>query len=182
MAKIGLKGKPKRIRGVYGGTLSRRVSIELDKDMLETIGEEMVKHIQKEARKDYKNLGRTPRGEPMGLPNTDDFFESFQWKVLGDRTVIVTSTWPWIERHVEGRDPYPMPWLTREKGMEYVPLRQPDGSVVVVRAPATREEAWIHPGVEKLNFLERGVRKGRREAMRKIAARAARQAIRKTFS
>lgn len=171
----------KRVRGVYGGTLGGKLKIDLDRKTLEKIAKIMVRHVSQAALEAYEEWGRTPRGEPMALPNTDDFFKSFSWNIRGNRTIEILSSWPWVIRHVEGRNPYPMDWITQENGMDLVPLKQPDGSVVIVRAPATADDAWIHPGVEKIDFISKGLRKARAEAKGIIAQEAARKAIRATF-
>lgn len=172
---------PKRVRGVYGGTLSKRQKITMNGRTLRKVAECLVKHVSEASIEAYEKWGRTPRGKPMALPNTDNFFKSFSWRIKGDRTIEILCSWPWVLRHLEGRDPFPMEWLTQEKGMDWVPMRQEDGSVVVVRAPATVDDAWIHPGVEKIDFLSKGLRKGRKEAKKLIAREAAKKAIRATF-
>ena len=112
-----------------------------------------------------KQGGRpTPRGKPVGLPATEDFFESFDYRISGRSTVEITSTWPWAVQLTEGRDPYPMDWLTMQKLKgKPVPIIKRDGTVIVRMAPFRAGDYWIHPGFAKHTFIERGVRKARKE-------------------
>jgi hypothetical protein len=119
---------------------------------------------------DFAKQGRraTPAGEPAGLPNSESFFDSFAYKISGRSTIVITSTWPWIAQHIEGRGPTRMTWLTQEQGVYRVPIVQDDGTVVVRFAPFRTEHAWVHPGFARHTFLERGVRKGREEMAKVI--------------
>jgi hypothetical protein len=157
------------VRKVYGKPWSRMAEIEVSPEVLQKVGDIIVESIREEALKDYAKDGRTPRGLPMGLPNTDRFWDSFSASLLGASTVIISSSWPWINRHIEGRKPFKMWWITQDRGRYYVPLRQPDGSVNVAIAPLNKEEAWVHPGVIKYHFINRGVKKGRKKAMKLLA-------------
>ncbi len=154
-----------RIRGVYGKPWSKMVGqpIELSREVMGQLGAILVECVVEEAKKDLARQGRspTPKGQPEGLPTSDNFFESFGYRISGRRTVEITSTWPWIEQIKEGRDPYKMSWLTRQRGVYRVPMVQEDGTVLVRMAPLTTGNAWIHPGFARHTFLERGVRKGR---------------------
>ena len=160
------KGAKLRARGVYGKPWSRLVGekLEITPEILGRLGQALVDAVVEEARKDFAKQGRrpTPRGKPEGLPASDSFFESFDWKIIGKSTVVVTSTWPWLEQLKDGRDPYKMTWLTRPKGVYKVPFPQDDGTVLIRMAPLTLKDAWIHPGFARHTFLERGVRKGRK--------------------
>jgi hypothetical protein len=150
-------------------------SVEINDVFLKRAGEVIQESIRQEAIKDYSRTKRTPRGEPMGLPNTPKFFNSFGVKIEGKSTIVITSSWPWIEPHVEGREPYKMTWLTRQKGLRAVPIERPDGSVVIVRTPLSKGDAWIHPGALKFHFIERGVKKGRKKVMEMLAQEAIKQ-------
>lgn len=168
----------KRIRGVYGKPWSKMSKVELNPQILRRVGEILVESVSEEARKAVvAQAGRTPEGQPMGLPNTPDFYNSFSYRISGPSSLEILSSWPWVERHVEGRDPFPMTWLTQAAGRTLIPLKQPDGSVIIRMAPKTEEEAWIHPGVRKYSFLEVGVRKGREKAARVLAEEALRQIL-----
>jgi hypothetical protein len=156
-------------RRVYGTPWSKLSGVELSLEVLLKVGKIIAEEIANEARKDYMRKGRTPRGEPMGLPNTKRFFDSFSVEISGERTILIKTSWPWIERHMEGRDAFKMWWLTQSRGVYKVPMIQDDGRVLIVSTPATLADAWIHPGALKFNFVSRGVQKGRIKAATVIA-------------
>ena len=162
-------GKLRTIRSVYGKPWSRLAKgVEITPEVLTRVGEAIAEEISKEARKDFLRKGATPRGKPMGLPNTKRFFDSFSVEILGASTIGIRTSWPWIERHIEGREPFKMWWLTQARGVYRVPIVQTDGSVLLVATPPTLGEAWIHPGALKFNFVSRGVKKGRERAAKII--------------
>lgn len=144
--------------------------VPVTRELLHRLGDALVEAIVKEARKDLAKQGNrpVPRGKgPIGLPTSDSFFESFGHQIRGKSTIEITSTWPWVEAHIEGRNPRRMEWLTQERGVFKVPIVKQDGTVIVRTAPLRTPDAWIHPGFARHTFLERGVRKGR-EAMAEI--------------
>jgi len=168
------KGAKLRARGVYGKPWSKLVGqpIEISREMLERLGEALVESVVEEARKDFAKQGRkpTPEGQPEGIPASESFFESFGYKILGKSTVVITSTWPWLEQIREGRDPYKMTWLTRPRRVHRVPMPQKDGTVLIRMAPLRIRDAWIHPGFARHTFLERGIRKGRKKMAKIVGA------------
>lgn len=136
----------------------------LTADFMKKVGKVLVESIVFEARKDFAKQGGRPtsRGFPEGIPDSEKFFESFRFEVKGT-TVEVYSDWPWIEQITEGRRPYPMDWLTRQEGVSRVPMKGPAGTVLIKSTPATKAEAWIHPGFRKHNFIRRGYERARRK-------------------
>jgi hypothetical protein len=145
-------------------------------EMLTEIGKILVKFIVKEAKADLVKQGndRTPRHEPEGIPKSENFFKSFSYRVSGTSSVEITSTWPWVNQIIEGRDAYRMVWLTREKGVGIVPLRPSKGTVILKMAPG-RKHAWIHPGFARHNFISRGMKKAKKsidEAVRQRMIKA----------
>jgi len=155
------------IRRAYGGAWSKMSGpVELSPDIMNRLGKALVESVVLEAKKDFAKQGRAP-GKPEGIPDSKNFFTSFSYRIVGRKTVEILSDWPWIEQIIEGRDPYPMKWLTRDAGVNRVPIMQPDGTVLLRMTPLRTANAWIHPGFAKHTFLARGIRKGR-EAMAKI--------------
>ena len=59
------------------------------------------------------------------------------------------------------RDPPPSRRKNNPKAPLVVPLRTDDGMVVFRTAPLTFQDAWVHPGIAKFTFMQRGIRKGR---------------------
>ena len=157
----------KPVRSVYGTPWSRLAKgVPLSRKILNRLGRILVQEIVREGKKDFAKQGRkaTPIGEPEGIPKSRNFWKSFRFKVRGSKTIEIFSDWEWIDQILEGRDPYPMPWLTQDRGIVKVPMKQTNGNVIVRIAPAKISDAWIHPGFAKHRFIERGIKKGREKA------------------
>lgn len=173
------------VKRAYGTPWSKLIGEgqAIGKPELDVLGKTMVKHIVLEAKKDFmKKQGgrRTPRGVAEGIPGPSGFpthtahmdpafFDSFGYKILGNSTVQITSTWPFISQITEGRKPFKMTWLTQANGVKTVPIVTRSGEVIFRTAPFTAAEAWVHPGFARHSFIERGIRKGRLEAAKLIA-------------
>lgn len=169
--------KGARIKGVYGKPWSRLTTtgVTLDERTLRRLGRALVAAVVAEARVDFARQGKSHiRGKPEGLPDTEDFFKSFSYRLSGKSTIEILSSWPWIEQLIEGRDPYPMTWLTRNNGVNVVPILKGEGVVLFRTAPLKTQDAWIHPGFARHTFLQRGIKKGREEMARIVSAEATR--------
>jgi hypothetical protein len=136
----------------------------ITQEFLQRIGRLLVKSIVFEARKDFARQGgtHTPRGDPEGIPDSEAFYKSFKFKTT-ETSVEIYCSWPFIEQITEGRRPYPMDWLTRQAGVSHVPMKGSDGTVLIRTTPAGPEDAWIHPGFRKNNFVRRGYERARHE-------------------
>ena len=164
------------VRRVYGKPWSRLAKgIELDRGTLQRLGRAIVRAVRLEAKLQQSRERNLKPNDPEGLPQTGDFLKSFGYRIVGKSTIEVTSTWPFIEQIIEGRDPYPMVWLTKQAGIGIVPLTHEDGTVIFRSAPKQRADAWIHPGWARHTFIERGVRRGRRRMAEIIVEDVARQ-------
>lgn len=152
-------------RRVLAGPVMKKVGTTLvpTKQLLDRMGREVVRQIVREGRKDLAKQGnrRTPVGEPEGIPVDRKFWRSFKHRIKGERTIEIVCRWPWGVQILEGRDDYKMTWLTREKGVKFVPIRQQDGRVVVRMTPEKAKDAWVHPGFASHRFIERGLEKAR---------------------
>lgn len=101
-----------RIRGTLGGVAAKRLEIPVTKELLERLGKCMVDSFIKEAKKDFAKRGWSGEAEDGSAP----IWESFSFKIRGERTVEVVSTFPYIEQLVgEDTKPYKMTWLTQEE-------------------------------------------------------------------
>lgn len=171
--------KGARIRGVYGKPWSRMAGkdIILDGKLLRRLGQVLVDAVVSEARVDFAKQGKSPKppGQPEGIPKTEDFFKSFSFRVSGRSTIEVICTWPYIEQLTEGRDPYPMTWLTRSNGVNVVPILKGNGTVLFRMAPLKTQDAWIHPGFARHTFLQRGIKRGRENMAQIVTQEATRQ-------
>jgi len=137
----------------------------VDEKFLRRIGDLLVESIVFEAGKDFAKQGNkpTPPGQAEGVPRSLSFFDSFHYRLGRGQTVEVYSTWPWIDQIIEGRRPYPMDWLTQQAGVSRVPMKGPGGTVLIKTTPAGTQDAWIHPGFRKHNFVRRGYERARRQ-------------------
>ncbi len=160
------------VRSVYGRPLSKMAGTKLDPPylLLKKAGTLILESVRKEIKTDAAKHNAMNRavGQPVSIPNSKEFVLSFKVSVKGKK-IEISSDWPFVEHHLEGRDPYPMTWLTQAEGIKKVPMITSAGVVLVRMAPLTKEDAWIHPGFLKYNFLERGVRKGREAAAEMLA-------------
>lgn len=171
------------LRRAYGKPWSEILKHDtIDKQFLLVLGRLLLKNVKREAKKDLAAQGntRTPHGMPEGLPTDKKFFDSFGTRVTGASSVEIYSTWSGWERYVgpnwryasrkvplseqltEGRRAFKMKWLTRDKGVGIVPLNV-DGKVLFRWAPKTEQDAWIHPGFERHNFIERAFKNTKRD-------------------
>lgn len=158
-----------KIRAVKGNVLLQRAgdtTFVPVPGVMQKIADLILETVLDEARRDFaKSRGVLGQHQPVGIPNTEDFFKSFRAVIKGSLIEIV-SDWPTTEALTEGRAPFPMWWLTGSNGVEKASF----GVGVVRMTPFASGNAWIHPGFRKYTFLERGVRKGREKAIAKLIA------------
>lgn len=174
-----------RVRGVYGGPLSKRLDVPLTRDVLDRMGQCLVESFVREAKKDFAKRGWSGQARDGSSP----IWDSFSYRIKGDRTIEVVCTFPDIEvlttQDIPSRR---MTWLTQEAKKEspekyaltprerelgkkkhsksrlplVVPIKDKDtGDVVFRMAPLKTQDAWIHPGIAKFTFVQRAVRKGK---------------------
>lgn len=179
-----------RVRGVYGGPLAKlaKLTEEIPKEVLLKVAKVIVDSVVDEARKDFAKRGWS-LNDPKGGPPLD---KSFSYSIRGDKTIEITSTYWGLTELQDGIPRHPMTWLTQEgrdksptkhelppaerrksihrgpKGKNrkplVVPLKTDAGTVIFRTAPLMMKDAWIHPGIAKFTFLERGIQKGRKKA------------------
>lgn len=119
-----------------------------DQKQLRELGRLWVKYTREEAKKDAL--------KSTFIPRSKDFYDSFSYQVEAGDVVALYSTWPWIDLITEGtKTKFKMAWLTKQRGVDIVPLRQRDGTIAFRRAPLTVGKAWIHPKIAKHNFINR---------------------------
>ena len=193
-----------RVRSVLRGPLAQKSGFDLPPLVLRELGKCIVKAIVEEAKKDFVKRGWSLNAPDEGHP----IHRSFQVRVRGDSTIEILSSFPMLQQLVEGIDPHPMTWMTQEAkdknpnayalsprerdlGMKkggkvskggrlplVVPLTDKDGTVVFRVAPLRIGDAWIHPGVAKFTFLQRGIEKGKKACLERIKQEVVRQLTR----
>ena len=101
-----------RVRGVLGGVAAKRMEVPMTPDMLASLGKCMVDSFSKEAKKDFAKRGWTGEAQDGSAP----IWDSFSYKIRGEKTIEVVSTFPFIDQLVGGdTEPYKMTWLTQEE-------------------------------------------------------------------
>ena len=184
-----------RIRSVLGKPLITQsgLKIQMTTPLLRRAAQIILQSVKEEIRKDMAKArgvrgGTYPKPyadrNPVPLPQSRKFVNSFRWRIKGASTIEITSSWPTAEAHTKtltqrGLDNmtsdrpdmpkggFPMKWLVQPK-VKYVPIVQHDGQVIIRTAPLSTDKAWIHPGFVKYNFIERGVRKGREKVVKEM--------------
>lgn len=132
----------------------------LERKHLQMIGRILVEEVVRQARADAAKA----RGLKAGnmLPKDPAFYRSFGFRIVGDKTVELMSTWPWIEDLTKGRKPFPMDWLRRDKGeFKAVPVASKGGKPIFRMVPLQTDKAWIHPGIAKHNFIQKAMKNAR---------------------
>jgi len=178
--------KDSKLTGVYGKPLADRagMDIPLTPQQLRKAALIILKAIKAEIKKDIaKAAGLRSPGDPVPLPQTTAFADSFKVRVKGKSTIEITSSWPTAVAHTTPADevdpennrpkphaPIEMWWLTRPK-VPFAQIVRSNGEVIVRTTPnpAKGDKLWIHPGYRKYTFLERGLKKGREEAVKALA-------------
>lgn len=179
-------------QGIYSGTLAKKLNKALTdkledpalkKKLLEKLGRSLVDHIIFEGRKDLARAGKSPRGKP--IPNGgglgEGFFSTVKYRIKGKSTIEVYSDWKWLESLIKGMPKTKMSslvanrntnlWRNGKNGKvrKTLPISDGKGGVVFRVAPLNLEDAWVHPGISKHTFWDRGVRKWRRNASKIIS-------------
>ena len=156
------------LRGAYGQPLGKNLEVKVSKEDLMEFGELCVKYIEEEAR-------NAARYSTM-LPKKEEFFKSFGYRLVGSSTVKIVSTWDWLPIYQNLQEqspdedpafgkpkPFRMTHLTQNAGVHKVPMVAKDGTVIVRSAPLKAQDAWIHPGIARHTFVNKGLKRARDE-------------------
>lgn len=149
-----------RVRGSYMGAWAKKIGEQASAEIVRRMAAILQEEVRRAARE-----AATPRargtGRPMEIPDTESFFNSFRTRVVGRKTVEVVCTYPFIRALTEGKEPYPMTWLTRAAGVPVVPIERADGTVVLRATPGPGDRPWVHPGFAAHKFLDVAVKRAR---------------------
>ncbi len=179
-----------RVKTFLGQPLGRALPIQLTPDLLQELGDVLVKRLSKESRRYFAKRGWTGK-DPAGGP---PIWESFSANVRGKSTLEIDSSFyglhelvtgdiperemTWLTQEAKNRHPEQFPLTEKEKrlGMKVagkpsrgtrlplvVPLSVGGGTVVFRVAPLTFADAWIHPGIAKFTFFEVSVKRWRKD-------------------
>lgn len=130
----------------------------------------LLEAIKMEIRKAVAMQGGrgTSKGRPQGVPTDPKFVNSF-WVRPDGHQLLVGTSWPNIDAMLEGRKPFPLKWLTRQKGVAKVPFPGPMNTVLIRTTPKDPDHAWIHPGFKKQDFLDKALKRARKPMIDAIA-------------
>lgn len=144
----------------------KRLRGRKDKKLLQEVGKIYGRHILIGLNIEISKASNLNKG----VPKTKEFRDSFSFEVNESGDVIIKSDWPWVKRYLTERGPVKMTWLTKQGGYKgkVVPLSQPDGTVNFRSVPLKTSDAWIHPSIEKYNFISRGIKRGQQSAEREV--------------
>ena len=155
-----------RVRGVYATPWSKLTGqkVQITPVIMQRLGDAVLKGVKTEIRRAVAMAANAGgRGKPIPLPNSSEFVESFQFKIRGAKTVEIVTNWPFAKAWEDGKEPYEMTWLKQPK-VKIVPIITHEGQTILRTAPLQTEDAWIHPGFARYNFLSKGIKRGRENA------------------
>jgi hypothetical protein len=160
------KGEFVRVRGVYATPWSKLAGqkLEVTPVVMQMLGKAVLEGVRHEIRRTVALANSVKgRGNAIPLPNSVEFIESFQFKIVGAKTVAISTDWPFAKVWEEGKEPYEMTWLKQPK-VKVVPIITSTGETILRTAPLQTDKAWIHPGFARYGFLQKGIKRGREEA------------------
>ena len=139
-------------------------------DVLKVIGNNILISIRAEISK-VSNLGH-------GVPKTKAFKDSFFYTIENDSKGIlrlyIHSDWSWVGRYLKERGEIKMTWITGLKDKrgkrQVIPIKdKKTGKMVFRSVPLKTKSSWIHPAINKYNFIENGIRKGQQKSISAIS-------------
>jgi len=161
------KIKPKMVfRNSNNSILSSAPNFGFTQDVLKVIGDYILMSIKEEIDR-VSNLGQ-------GIPRNSQFKESFFYEIKKDTKGVLRlylhSDWRWVGRYLSGRGEIEMKWLTGLKNnrgkRQTIPIKDKEtGKMVFRNVPLKTKNAWVHPAINKYNFIENGIEKGQRRAI-----------------
>lgn len=173
------------IKNMKGGVRLEHIQVEVTREHLQKFGNCFIKLLAKEAKVDFAKRGWSGHA----YDGTADLWDSFSFRIGGERTIEILSTFPRIEMLTgEGLPKHPMTWLTQEAKDKHptdyeltkqekaarmrktgrvsrgtrLPLVVPiqsGGTVIFRAAPLKLQDAWVHPGIARFTFVQRALRK-----------------------
>lgn len=124
-------------------------------------GRELQKEVKLQAQRELSSNANL-----HSIGDISSFLSSLKVKVdKSTLSIEIVTNYPNFDKLLEGTDPFPMTWLTQEKGVKIVPLKADDGTVVFRTTPLKSEDAWIHPGIARHTFLNKAFDRARRKCL-----------------
>lgn len=180
---------PQRMRAILGGPFSRLSELPITDKLLSDIGKCMVKALSEEAMEYFAKRGWSGRDPMGGAPIWESFSYRIRGKrtveivsTFYGMDVLAHGDIPerkmtWLTQEAKDRHPGKYDLTDGEKDRKMkktgrvskgqrlplvVPIKSRGGAIVLMRAPLTIGDAWVHPGVAKFTFFETAVRKWRK--------------------
>lgn len=122
-----------------------------DKKDLKFYGEMILKELREEARRAGQLFSAVPR--------TEEFINSFSYKITEEKDIIIYSTWEHIKYHLKNRSPYQMNWLKTglSEKRRSIPMKSNNGDIVFRTLPLVTEKSWVHPAIVKFSWIEKAI-------------------------
>ena len=99
------------IRKALGGPAGKRVKLPVTRELLDRMGQCMVEAFSREAKKDFAKRGWSGEAQDGSPP----IWDSFHYHIQGQKTVVVTSSFPHIGQMMgEDVPAQKMTWLTQQ--------------------------------------------------------------------
>lgn len=141
---------------------------------MEHLAKALVQQITYEGKKDLAKSKKSSRGQPVpdGGGLSAGFFKTIQYSISAGQ-ITVYSDWDHLERLLQGMPRTKMTqlvasrnpnlWTRGKRGRKRKVLPINDNGKVIFRvAPLNLDEAWVHAGITKHTFWDRGVKKWRK--------------------
>lgn len=153
------------------------------KKLLQKLGRELVKSIKFEGRKDMA-MANNLRGKavPNGGGLGNSFFNTVKYKIIGNSTIEIVSDWEWLELVLNGMPKTKMVKLVAQRNpnlwrrtstgklvRKAIPIKGKNGTINFRLPPLTIDKVWIHPGVARHTFWQKGIDKWRAKAPKIVA-------------
>lgn len=155
----------------------QKVKVE-DEDVIKIMAESALFYVKDEAIK------ATYKGAPQIL-RSSDFLSALTYEITENKrgkksfriTIPYNERWAWVCDYLNSSGkPFRMNWLThqalkKKQGRDRSVVSFKDkktGEMVVRTVPLTTKQAWVHPGIIKGTWLEKGIEKGLRRAMGEV--------------
>ena len=146
---------------------------EVNKKVTEIMANSVVFYLKQEAIK------AVAKGAPSFLRSAS-FLSALDYEIVKESrgkysfklTLKYDEKWSFLSAYLESTGkPYKMRWLTRSemKKNAKIPIKdKKTGDLVFRSVPLTTKNAWVHPGVKKFTWIDKGVRKGIDRAMPEV--------------
>ena len=130
-------------------------------EYMDIFGEEIIDGIEYQAREASRLYDAVPREEK--------FFKSFFYEIQGG-DIVIYSKWEWITKYLHDSDPKKMEWLTKQanSSLSVIPLKDDKGHLIFRTVPLQKTDAWVHPGIKRWTWIEKGVARGTNKAINRI--------------